>query len=1088
MTTVRIICGPARSGLTTYALGRYADTVRRSGFDSAVLLLPSAAQTATVRECLVRDCGFKGLLDAKIFTFPELAQSVLDTNDAAVTAISPTAQRVLVRHIIRRFAQAGQLQYLNEVRNLDGFIEALLQFFGDLKRAAVEPQVFCQALQAAGLGDEPRSRELRGLYCAYQEALISRRLFDEEGKFWWARRVLRDGHRKPIAEADTLLVDGFADFTSTQIEMLAALAEGMTRCEITLPHDPERPELFALVEDTIGRLQAAFPDAAVEPLQTHSPPPSGVAALHHLAENLFCDEPSPVSAGDAVRIMVAAGPRAEVQQLAREVKRLCVEEQVPPEDIAVVWRRLDDVAPLIESAFSEYGLPCSIQAGARPTASNAVRTALALLDLQLNNFPRADVVAFLTSGYTHFAPSTAQDFRAEELDLFSREARVVGGTDGWRDALAGYVNRLRNLIAHPRPEYDEDEERISPEQAGEILPRIQLAQNLLTDFFWVFDQLPPHAPLGEHVRAYRRALNAFGIPQALAEPDCPEATARDVAAMEALLHALEELEQADQTFGAGEAVDIASFATELRLALTHLPGERRGSSPGRVTVLEAHDVRQLVFPYVFVCGLNEGRFPVPRRRGVFYGDEDIARLQQHAIGLRTSALRQREEMLLFYSAVTRWTNRLYLSYSEADASGRETICSHYLEELQSCFEDLPTTGPSRHPALVPRPSQAWSGGELLTGTMVALWVGAEDPSAAWSSYNVLAADHREPLRSALAAAFVESERSSPTPPGIYDGVLQSPAIQKDLAERLGTQHVFSPSQLGEYGICPFRFFAHRVLRLQELEEPTETIEAAQRGTLGHRIARLVFEAIHQEWPTEPLSNDHLPRALELAQKQVTKCFQTPGPGVNRQLWQIERQLWMEIVEALLRHEVERLRDAPGWVPTHFEAAYGGKSKVSDFVIGTGEEVVRIAGRIDRIDRLFTGGRPASPEQYAVFDYKTGSVPKNSLQQIATGLDFQLPMYAEAAKLVLNEPNAVCATWGYYKLRRPIKIKGEPKKDRTVAEYVQEAEQHALRHVRQMRKGNFVDNPPGDCKYCTYRRICRYQRWRMELKVPGDTSV
>jgi ATP-dependent helicase/DNAse subunit B len=92
-----------------------------------------------------------------------------------------------------------------------------------------------------------------------------------------------------------------------------------------------------------------------------------------------------------VEILAASGRVSEIEELARRIKRLLVEGDarrsyrkdgtVRPDDVAVVFRTLDDAAPLVREVFARYGIPTAIEAGRRLDQSPSLTSLLGLLQL-----------------------------------------------------------------------------------------------------------------------------------------------------------------------------------------------------------------------------------------------------------------------------------------------------------------------------------------------------------------------------------------------------------------------------------------------------------------------------------------------------------------------------------------------------------------------------------------------------------------------------------------------------------------------------------------------------------------------------------
>ena len=102
-----------------------------------------------------------------------------------------------------------------------------------------------------------------------------------------------------------------------------------------------------------------------------------------------------------------------------------------------------------------------------------------------------------------------------------------------------------------------------------------------------------------------------------------------------------------------------------------------GDESGYVRVLSAESVRSLRIPYLFLAGLSEKAFPPPDREDRLYSEAEYLRLIDAGLPLVARTERTREEMLLFYEAVTRATKRLYLSYPALDEAAQPLLPSPF---------------------------------------------------------------------------------------------------------------------------------------------------------------------------------------------------------------------------------------------------------------------------------------------------------------------------------------------------------------------------------------------------------------------------
>ena len=74
----------------------------------------------------------------------------------------------------------------------------------------------------------------------------------------------------------------------------------------------------------------------------------------------------------------------------------------------------------------------------------------------------------------------------------------------------------------------------------------------------------------------------------------------------------------------------------------------------------------------------------------------------------------------------------------------------------------------------------------------------------------------------------------------YSGLLTDPQLIAWVAGELGPQRPWSASQLNELGACRYRFFAKRLLGLEELWQPEPGLNALDLGTLNHEILERTY--------------------------------------------------------------------------------------------------------------------------------------------------------------------------------------------------------------------------------------------------------
>jgi ATP-dependent helicase/DNAse subunit B len=119
-----------------------------------------------------------------------------------------------------------------------------------------------------------------------------------------------------------------------------------------------------------------------------------------------------------------------------------------------------------------------------------------------------------------------------------------------------------------------------------------------------------------------------------------------------------------------DSLDAALSSAELRIV------DRRHDV---VHIIDAVEARQWRLKVMFVCGLLEDLFPKHHNEDPILPDDVRRKLQKLGIAMRTSVERQEEEQFLFDLAITRATQRLFLSYPLLNAKGEPNLPSLLLD-------------------------------------------------------------------------------------------------------------------------------------------------------------------------------------------------------------------------------------------------------------------------------------------------------------------------------------------------------------------------------------------------------------------------
>jgi ATP-dependent helicase/nuclease subunit B len=355
-------------------------------------------------------------------------------------------------------------------------------------------------------------------------------------------------------------------------------------------------------------------------------------------------------------------------------------------------------------------------------------------------------------------------------------------------------------------------------------------------------------------------------------------------------------------------------------------------------------------------------------------------------------------------------------------------------------------------------------------------------------------------------SVLRARNASPEKPTPYAGRL-SAALLDELRSRYGDDYQFSATELEIYARCPFRFFAERVLRLEEALEPEEEITPLDKGTVLHAI----FRDFYRRWLRRggaPIAQDNVAEALDLLRAIADEHLgKLPYRGA---VWRKFRDRMTgqplsptASVPGLLRRfldvEMETLART-AYRPRYLELGFGQQRRgemldeescAEPLAVNARGRRVLMHGVIDRID--------TSDEQqtFCVLDYKSGSnIP--TMDDVRRGPSLQLPVYVLAARMLLGAGYRLAAA-GYYQTKDaadcglrsvvgdaslaepgpgPPPSRGGALQPAEVNDWLTAEASAIARHVLGIEAGRFevtdLDEERADCRSCDFKHICRYR--------------
>ena len=1050
MATVRLITGPTRSDRPLRI-----DRIMGEHWGQSLLLAPTRAYAARRRERLILDYERRGAWGNPVQQFTDFASRLLEGEGVSVRRLGDFERRLMLERCLDDLDQTGKLGEFAAAQSRPGLVTHLLRIITQLKQGAIEAAAFRERLARAGTASA-LDAVVSDAYAAYQDALLAAGAYDVPGLYWEAALRCTRGRPRALEGISVLLLDGFDDFTPSEFRLLESVEHHVDRLifGVNYDADPGRKDLYAIPAATVDSIQKRF-EVTVEEAETPAPK----RCSEYASRTIFWRSPPrcPEGLESDVTVLACAGRNHEIETIGRRVKGLVLDEGVPPDTIAIVFRDIGEVATTLRAVLHEFGIP--MRTTHKPsTAGSAIASFLLRFFEATETWGREVVLDVLLAPWF---PGPEQETRLL-FPVLARSAQVISGYDEWRRRIEGLIART-TAPAPNDPQIQPTAYSLQP-----LMDRIpglrEAAETLLAQVASLkefADALPQRASQAVFAEAFDGLLDKLGIEatlDALGDNGIAHTERNALAAVRGLLAVLARADT-------GERLTRRAFLERFTRGLHETSFAWPDAGPG-VLCCDPASVRNLEVDYIFFGGLIEGVTPCPPATNAVYSDRDLERLRRAGIALEDKRRHADGERLLFCHVLEAAGKGLTLSWSLAKRGDAAASQSPFLRELRNLFaEGALEEGPApQSDSFVPAHNRIASLRDLRN-----------------------TAFYRHPgIRNALPREFtaveagveMEERRRGRGPFDVYDGVLADTVLIDTIASHYAEAYPFSVSQLETYIDCPFKYFAGRLLEVQETAQPDAEFDPRARGRILHRV----LQAFHRHYRGRTM--DELPEeeALETLRRIVGKIFEEErrrGAAMAPGVLEVERSRMAVTLERYLH--IETGRDEAAWRPEHFEPAFGPvRGAVEDplstpepFVLDTEAGPVRFSGQIDRVD--LAGG------EARLMDYKSSILPE--AKDIASGRSIQLTVYAWALERLLMEGTQCVEAWftipGKAKRQSALKVRNASK-----AEREENVLGNIVTAVRGIRAGAFPPAPPDPkhaCAYCAYRAACRYEEARIERK-------
>ncbi|WP_040197599.1 PD-(D/E)XK nuclease family protein [Candidatus Soleaferrea massiliensis] len=969
---LQLLLGTAGSGKSRYILHAIQKDVRAG--KKVILLIPEQF-SFTAEKQLYELLGADGMMQVEVLSFTRLADRIFrEYGHLAGNFIDDSVRTILMDLSMHELSDRLQV-FGKQAFHLE-FQQSVIELTRQFKLNSMDPmrlEKVAEELPDGALRE--KMRELSLIYSVY-DGYIQLRYRDSDDDLAKAEELLREHH---FFREYQVYIDSFSDFSAAEFDLIRHMIcdSPAVYAAFTCDGLQDRENgigLFSNVKKTVRRFLAAARECGVtvgKPLLSQNGRRFQQEALKAMEQNLFRSEHQryeQLSGG--ITLQCAAGPSEEVEQAAAQICRLIREEGCRFRDIAVIVRSLEDYADLIETVFDKYELSYFFDKREDLSAKPLIRMVLAALQCVGSRFQPDDLFRLLKSDLYGMS---VEEIAALENYCYIWDVKGRMWLEEFKSSPQGF--------GQGAPDESDREElvRLNELRLRAVTPLLHLKERTADCDGQAFAEAV--FAFLEEIGARTRIEAQIG---ASIEQGNPREAEEHTAVWELLMSLLDWFADSLK----GTRLPCKRFAQLFEILVLNTDYGRIPQTADQILIGAADKVRMDDKRAVFLLGANEEVFPLSQKRTGIFSERDCRTLIENGVQFfdsREQALSA--ELFYAYHAMTRARERLYVSFSRADAQGRALYPSVIVRELRGIF-----------PALQIENADTGTLDAVVNQRTAFQWYAAhirQDTPETVSMYCYL---KKQPQLSARADKLMENLTKRPFR-------IEDRALSREL---FGRRMFVSPSRVEKYHSCRFAYFCQNGMKARPRRKADfSPIEA---GSLIHYALQVILSK-HGAKGLLEVDRAALKKEIAAVLQEYLDDVLDSAQQRSARLKYLFTRL-QTTVEKLLVHLAKEFAQSE-FEPVAFELPISLRSKVKSMELLTPDGgSIAVEGIVDRVDVMKRGGK----KYVRVVDYKSGG-KSFDLYDVYYGLNLQMLIYLFS--IWESVPDSVPAGVLYMPARNPL---------------------------------------------------------------------
>ncbi|MBS4218042.1 helicase-exonuclease AddAB subunit AddB [Bacillus sp. FJAT-49711] len=998
--SLRFVIGRSGTGKTTLFLDEIKDKLINQPDGHPVLYIVPEQMTFLSEYRLVNTPGLSGMIRTQVFSFTRLAWKILqETGGASRNHISSIGLNMLIRKIIED--NKDELKLFKKAADKKGFIEHIERMLTEFKHYCILPEDLHRSWAELSFKSSTRAladklHDLELIYGKFEETLIGKYTNSNDYLHLLADSIKNSSYLKDAE----IYIDGFHNFTPQEKRVIEQLLKHCKRISVALVLDrpykhgakPDELNLFRLTGETYSDLFEMARESSItleDDVFLADTPRFQDEGLQYLQARFDKRPIKSLHHKPAIEIRAAANRRAEVESIAREIRRLVRDEEYRYNDIAVLTRNGQEYQETMETVFHDYEIPFFIDQK-RPMLNHPlIELIRSSLDIIKTNWRYEPVFRAIKTDLL-FPLGFDIEMQREKMDRLENYVLAHGiKGDKWIDKKSWRYKRFFGLELEGSAQTDAEkkmEAEINESRNLVVVPLLRLSRRI------------KKAKNGRELcEAVYLALEELDIPNKLAEKsNIAEERGQLVVSREhdqAWDAVIDLLDQFVDVMG-NESISIETFIDILDSGLETAKFSLIPPAIDQVFVADLELSRLSNVKAAFVIGLNEGVIPAKQMDEGTLSDEDRSELNGIGLLLAPGAKKKLlDEDFVAYRAFTIQERRLYLSYPLANEEGKGLLPSSYIKRIKEIFPEINEINEVNEPSellmdeqfsYVSHPNTAIA---YLTTQLQLITRGYPIADFWWDVYNFYMEKptQKQKAKRILSSLFYTNETKT--------------LSENTSKELYGDEMLASVSRMELFHGCPFSHFTSHGLRLRERE--IYRLDAPHIGDLFHAALKWIAEEVdRKELSWSRLTKEQCEWLAKKAVEQFAPKLQNQILLSSNRHFYIKRKLEQIIGRA--SYTLSSHAKVSGFSPVGLELDFGPFKQLPPlaFTLKNGAKM-QLQGRIDRVDKA----EDENGVYLRVIDYKSSSRDLD-LNEVYHGLALQMLTYLD---IIITHSNKLIGT-------------------------------------------------------------------------------